>query len=170
MRAIIVREPGDETVLQLGDAPPPALGPAEIRIRVRATAVNRADLLQRQGMYPPPPGASEILGMECAGDVIEMGPGAVGLRPGERVMALLPGGGYAEEACVDHGSVIPLPDGMSYEEGGAFPCKIAPDFVHKYSNGGQSSKCQATGTSTRSTGRPQRYSSVVENSSPTRHQ
>src|SRR5262245_64243553 len=121
MRAIIVREPGDETVLQLGAAPPPALGPADVRIRVRATAVNRADLLQRQGMYPPPSGASEILGLECAGDVVEMGPDAHGFRPGERVMALLAGGGYAEEACVDHGSVIPLPDGMSYGEGGAFP-------------------------------------------------
>src|SRR5262245_11160451 len=121
MRAIIVREPGDETVLELGDAPPPALGPAEVRIRVRATAVNRADLLQRQGMYPPPPAASEMLGLECAGDVIEAGPDAAGFRPGDRVMALLAGGGYAEETCVDHGSVIPLPDGMTYEEGGAFP-------------------------------------------------
>src|SRR5262249_57570890 len=72
MRAIIVREPGDETVLQLGDAPPPALGPADVRIRVRATAVNRAALLQRQGMYPPPSGASEILGLEGAGDLVGM--------------------------------------------------------------------------------------------------
>ena len=63
MRAILVREPGDESVLQLGEAPPPALGPADVRIRVRATAVNRADLLQRQGMYPPPPGASS--GARC---------------------------------------------------------------------------------------------------------
>jgi putative PIG3 family NAD(P)H quinone oxidoreductase len=121
MRAIIVREPGDESVLTLGDAPRPVLGPADLRIRVRATAINRADLLQRQGLYPPPPGASDILGMECAGDVIELGPEARGFRPGERVMALLPGGGYAEEACVHHGSAIPLPDAMSYEEGGAFP-------------------------------------------------
>jgi putative PIG3 family NAD(P)H quinone oxidoreductase len=121
MRAIVIREPGDETVLVLGEAPRPALGPADVRIHVRATALNRADLLQRQGMYPAPPGASDILGMECAGDVVETGPEAREFRPGERVMALLPGGGYAEEACVDHGSVIPLPDAMSYEEGGAFP-------------------------------------------------
>jgi putative PIG3 family NAD(P)H quinone oxidoreductase len=121
MRAIIAREPGDETVLVLGEAPRPVLGSADVRIRVRATAVNRADLLQRQGMYPPPPGASDIIGMECAGDVVETGPEAHGFRPGERVMALLPGGGYAEEACVHYGSVMPLPDTMSYEEGGAFP-------------------------------------------------
>src|SRR5207249_4905607 len=69
MRAIVIREPGDESVLQMGEAPSPVLGPADLRIRVRATAVNRADLLQRQGLYPPPPGASPILGMEGAGGV-----------------------------------------------------------------------------------------------------
>src|SRR6187397_209608 len=106
MRAILIREPGDETVLVLGDTPAPTMRPADVRIRVRATAVNRADLLQRQGMYPPPPGASSILGLECAGDVQEMGPAVRGLRVGQRVMALLAGGGYAEEAVVDHGSVM----------------------------------------------------------------
>ncbi len=121
MRAILVREPGDESVLTLGDAPAPVLGPADLRIRVRATAVNRADLMQRQGFYPPPPGASPILGLECAGEVIEVGPEAHRFRVGERAMALLAGGGYAEEVCVDHGSVLPVPDGMSDEEAGAFP-------------------------------------------------
>jgi putative PIG3 family NAD(P)H quinone oxidoreductase len=121
MRAILVREPGDETVLALGDAPAPPLDPADVRIRVRATAVNRADLLQRQGMYPPPPGASPILGLECAGEVLQVGPQAHGVRPGQRVMALLAGGGYAEEVCVHHGSVLPVPDGMSDDEAGAFP-------------------------------------------------
>jgi len=121
MRAILVREPGDESVLQLGDAPSPPLGRADLRIHVRATAVNRADLLQRQGMYPPPPGASPILGLECAGEVAELGSEARGVRAGQRVMALLAGGGYAEEVCVHHGSVLPVPDGMSDEEAGAFP-------------------------------------------------
>jgi putative PIG3 family NAD(P)H quinone oxidoreductase len=121
MRAILVREPGDESVLTLGDAPAPVLGPADLRIRVRATALNRADLMQRQGFYPPPPGASPILGMECAGEVIEVGPEAHGFRVGQRAMALLAGGGYAEEVCVDHGSALPVPDGMSDEEAGAFP-------------------------------------------------
>ncbi len=121
MRAIVIREPGDESVLQMGEAPSPPLGPADLRIRVRATAVNRADLLQRQGLYPPPPGASPILGMECAGEVIEVGPEARGFTRGQRVMALLPGGGYAEEAVVHHGSALPVPDVMSDEEAGAFP-------------------------------------------------
>ncbi|HZP40359.1 MAG TPA: NAD(P)H-quinone oxidoreductase [Candidatus Binatia bacterium] len=121
MRAILIREPGDESVLALGDAPAPSLGATDVRIRVRATAVNRADLLQRQGLYPPPPGASPILGLECAGEVTEVGAAVPGVRPGERVMALLPGGGYAEEAVVDHGSVLRVPDGMSAEEAGAFP-------------------------------------------------
>ncbi len=121
MRAIVIREPGDESVLQLGEAPSPPLGPADLRIRVRATAVNRADLLQRQGLYPPPPGASPILGLECAGEVIEAGPEARGFAPGQRVMALLPGGGYAEEAVVHHGSALPVPDTMSDEQAGAFP-------------------------------------------------
>jgi len=121
MRAILVREPGDESVLGLGEAPAPVLGPAELRIRVRTTAVNRADLMQRQGLYPPPPGASPILGLECAGEVVEVGPQAHGFHVGERVMALLAGGGYAEEVCVDHGSALAVPDSMSDEEAGAFP-------------------------------------------------
>jgi putative PIG3 family NAD(P)H quinone oxidoreductase len=121
MRAIVIREPGDESVLVVGDAPSPPVGPGDVRIRVRATAVNRADLLQRQGMYPPPPGASPILGLECAGDVTEVGAGVRGTRVGQRVMALLAGGGYAEEAVVDQGAVMPIPDGMTYEEAGAFP-------------------------------------------------
>jgi putative PIG3 family NAD(P)H quinone oxidoreductase len=121
MRAIVIREPGDESVLQMGEAPSPALGPADLRIRVRTTAVNRADLLQRQGLDPPPPGVSPILGMECAGEVVEVGPEARGFRPGQRVMALLPGGGYAEEAVVHHGSALSVPETMSDEEAGAFP-------------------------------------------------
>src|SRR5213080_1338008 len=110
MRAILVREPGDERVLVVGDAPRPPLGAADVRIRVRAAGVNRADLLQRQGLYPPPPGASPLLGLECAGEIAELGASAQGWRVGQRVMALLPGGGYADEAVVHHGSVLPVPD------------------------------------------------------------
>jgi putative PIG3 family NAD(P)H quinone oxidoreductase len=121
MHAMLVREPGDERVLAWGEAPPPPLGPADVRIRVRATAVNRADLLQRQGLYPPPPGASPILGLECAGTVLETGPEATRFRPGHRVMALLAGGGYAEEAVVHHGSVLAVPEALSDDEAGAFP-------------------------------------------------
>jgi putative PIG3 family NAD(P)H quinone oxidoreductase len=130
MRAIVVREPGGEDVLQLGDAPAPSLGPADVRIRVRTTAVNRADLLQRMGFYPPPPGASPILGLECAGDVVEVGPAARDVARGARVMALLPGGGYAEEAVVHHGSVLEVPPAMTDEEAGAF----MEVFLTAYSN------------------------------------
>src|SRR5262245_15345812 len=130
MRAIVIREPGDEDVLVMGEVPSPPLGPADVRIRVIATAVNRADLLQRQGMYPPPPGASEVLGLECAGTVAEVGPEARGFAVGDRVMALLAGGGYAEEAVVHHGSVLKVPQAMSDDEAGAFP----EAFLTAYSN------------------------------------
>src|SRR5882724_9626305 len=92
MKAIVFDTPGPEDVLKIGDVPSPPMGAEEIRIRVRATAVNRADLLQRQGMYPPPPGASPILGLECAGEVAECGAKVRGFTVGERVMALLPRG------------------------------------------------------------------------------
>src|SRR2546428_13631083 len=121
MRAIVIREPGDESVLQMGEAPSPALGPADLRIRVRTTAVNRADLLQRQGLYPPPPGVSPILGPECAGEVLEVGPEARRFTPGQRVMALLPAGGYPGEAAVHPGSALPAPETISDEPAGAVP-------------------------------------------------
>jgi putative PIG3 family NAD(P)H quinone oxidoreductase len=130
MRAIVIREPGDEDVLVMGDVPSPPLGPADVRIRVTATAVNRADLLQRQGMYPPPPGASDILGLECAGTVAEMGAEVRGFALGDRVMALLAGGGYAEEAVVHHGSGLKVPQAMSVDEAGAFP----EAYLTAYSN------------------------------------
>jgi len=104
-----------------GDAPRPELRAGELRIAVAATAVNRADLMQRRGLYPPPPGASPILGLECAGRVLELGPGATGFAVGDRVMALLAGGGYAEEACVDAGSVMPVPAQLSLVEAAAIP-------------------------------------------------
>src|SRR5688572_27593575 len=103
MRAVVFDEPGDESVLRVGEVEAPALGPGDLRIRVAGAGVNRADLLQRRGMYPPPPGASPVLGLECAGEVIEVGARAAGWRPGERAMALLAGGGYAEEVVVDAG-------------------------------------------------------------------
>ncbi len=121
MQAIVVDAPGDESVLKLGDAPAPALRPGSIRIATRAAGVNRGDLLQRQGLYPPPPGASEIIGLECAGEVVEVADDVHGWKAGDRAMALLPGGGYAAEAVVDAGSAMPIPDGLSYAEGAALP-------------------------------------------------
>lgn len=121
MRAVIFESPGDESVLRIGEADAPALGAGDLRIRVAATAVNRADLLQREGRYPPPAGASPILGLECAGEVIEVGADVRGWQAGDRAMALLPGGGYAEEVVVHHGSAMHVPDALSDVEAGAMP-------------------------------------------------
>ena len=130
MRAITLDHFGDESVMHVGDAPRPAMVDGAIRIRVRATAVNRADLLQRQGHYPPPPGASEILGLECAGDVIEST--ASSFRAGDRAMALLPGGGYAEEVVVDAGSAMRVPEALSWEEAGAIPEVFLTAFLNVF--------------------------------------
>ena len=121
MRAVLIDHPGDESVLRIGEIDPPSMTDDQLRIRLRTTAINRADLLQREGQYPPPPGASPVLGMECAGEVSEIGARVSGWRIGERVMALLPGGGYAEEAVVHHGSAMRVPDALSDEEAGAIP-------------------------------------------------
>ena len=93
-------------MLVLGDAPDPRPAPGEVLIDVAATAVNRADLLQRRGFYPPPPGASTILGLECSGTIAELGAGVTGWHVGDRVCALLPGGGYAERATAHAGSLL----------------------------------------------------------------
>jgi putative PIG3 family NAD(P)H quinone oxidoreductase len=132
MKAIVFDAPGTEDVLRFGEAPAPPLGSEDIRIRVHATAVNRADLLQRQGMYPPPPGASPILGLECAGEVVEVGSGVAGWQVGSRAMALLAGGGYAQEVVVHHGSALPVPPGMSMEEAGGFPEVFLTAFLNLF--------------------------------------
>src|SRR3954470_22367994 len=106
MRAAIV----EGKAFRIADIDPPVSGPDDLRIRVHATAVNRADLLQRDGHYPPPPGASEIIGLECAGVVIEIGETVSGWSKGDRAMALLAGGGYAEEVVVHAGSAMHVPD------------------------------------------------------------
>lgn len=136
MRAIVCDRPGGPEVLRFGHAPAPALGPGRVRIAVRATSVNRADLLQRRGLYPPPPSASEILGLECAGVVVEVAENVRGWRPGERVMALLPGGGYAEQAVVDARSLIPVPEGLSDAEAGATPEVFLTAFLNLFLLGG----------------------------------
>ncbi len=128
MRAIIV----DNGTLAPGDAPRPTLGPDDLRISVRATAVNRADLLQAAGHYPPPPGASELLGLECAGIVSEVGANVSGWSVGERAMALLPGGGYAEEVAVHAGSAIRVPDVLSDEEAAAVPEVFLTAFLNLF--------------------------------------
>ncbi len=120
MKAITIEEPGDESCMKLAEVEAPAMRPGCVRIRVAATSVNRADLLQRQGLYPPPPGASPILGLECAGEVIEIADDAADFAVGDRVMALLSGGGYAEEVVVAAGSVMRIPERLSYLEAAGF--------------------------------------------------
>jgi tumor protein p53-inducible protein 3 len=132
MIAVTVAQPGDETQLKLAEVPDPILGPRDLLIRVRYTALNRADLLQRQGMYPPPPGASAILGLECAGEVIEVGREVSGWQRGDRAMALLAGGGYAQKAVVHHGSAMHVPDALSDEEAGAMPEVFLTAFLNLF--------------------------------------
>ncbi|MAJ61509.1 MAG: NADPH:quinone oxidoreductase [bacterium TMED88] len=136
MKAILFEKPGSEDVLFWGDAPAPELLPGMIRIQVAATALNRADLLQRQGFYPPPAGASEILGLECSGVVSEIAEGVSGFRIGDRVMALLPGGGYAEEVVVDAGSVMRVPDHIDLVEAAALPEVLLTVFLNVFEIGG----------------------------------
>jgi tumor protein p53-inducible protein 3 len=118
MRAIVIRAPGGPEVLELGDVPDPRPGPGELLVRVRAAGVNRADLLQRLGRYPAPPGEPETLGLEIAGEVLEP---AAPFQPGDRVMALLGGGGYAELARVPTAQAMPVPEGMSFAGAAAIP-------------------------------------------------
>ena len=121
MRAVIFDRPGDELVLRVADVPSPQVRPGELLLRVAATALNRADLLQRQGKYPPPPGESGILGLECAGEVVEVGSGVEGWRRGDRAMALLAGGGYAEEVAVPAACAMPVPARLSLVDAAAVP-------------------------------------------------
>ncbi len=121
MRAVVVTRPGGPEVLawhQVGD-PVPAAG--EVLVEVAASAVNRADLLQRQGHYDPPPGSSPYLGLECSGTVSALGPGVGGWAVGDEVCALLSGGGYAERVAVPVGQLLPVPAGVSLVEAAALP-------------------------------------------------
>jgi putative PIG3 family NAD(P)H quinone oxidoreductase len=136
MKAILVDEPGDETHLKLGECEAPELVPGALRIRVAAAGVNRADLLQRQGFYPPPPGASPILGLECAGEVVEVASDVVGWAPGDRAMALLAGGGYAQEVVVSAGAAMRVPEALSYEEAAALPEVLLTVFLNVFQLGG----------------------------------
>jgi len=121
VKAIICSGIGGPEVLELAEVPEPTPGEREVAITVRATALNRADLLQRRGLYPPPPGASPLLGLECSGVVSELGPGATRFTAGARVMALLAGGGYAEKVVVHEDVLLPMPERLSFEEAAAVP-------------------------------------------------
>ena len=121
MRAVVITEPGGPEVLQVQDVPDPLLGPGEVLVRVAATALNRADLLQRQGNYPPPPGASPYPGMECSGTIAALGDDVAGWNVGDEVCALLAGGGYAELVAVPVGQLMPMPADLSLVDAAALP-------------------------------------------------
>jgi tumor protein p53-inducible protein 3 len=132
VKAVLFDQPGPEDVLRLGDFPDPLPGPADLLINVKFAGVNRADLMQRQGLYPPPPGASPILGLECSGVVAAVGHEVRGWREGDRVMALLPGGGYAEKAVVHYGSAMHVPSTLTDHEAAAIPEVYLTAFLNLF--------------------------------------
>ncbi|HEX5427594.1 MAG TPA: NAD(P)H-quinone oxidoreductase, partial [Pedococcus sp.] len=121
MKAITIPEPGEADALVPADVPTPDPAHDQVRIRVAAAGVNRADVMQRKGFYPPPPGAPEYPGLEVSGTVDALGEGVDGWRVGDEVCALLAGGGYAEHVCVAAGQVLPVPSGVSLEDAAALP-------------------------------------------------
>lgn len=121
MRAVIAIEPGDTDVLKVVERPDLTAGPGELLVRVAATAVNRADVLQRKGLYAPAEGVSDVLGLEASGSVEAIGEGVEGWAEGDGVCAIMPGGGYAEQFVIDASVALPLPPGLSPIEAAAVP-------------------------------------------------
>jgi len=121
MYAVTVREPGGPEMLRWEQVPDPEPQAGEVLVEVTASAVNRADIMQRQGHYPPPPGASPYLGLECSGTVRALGQGVSGWAEGQQVCALLAGGGYAERVAVPGAQLLPVPAGLSLLEAAALP-------------------------------------------------
>ena len=121
MHAITIPEPGGPEALVWDEVPDPVPGEGEVLVEVVAGAVNRADVLQRQGFYDPPPGASPYPGLECSGRIAALGPGVSGWAVGDEVCALLSGGGYAEKVAVPAGQLLPVPEGISLVQAAALP-------------------------------------------------
>jgi NADPH:quinone reductase-like Zn-dependent oxidoreductase len=121
MHAVVISEPGGPEVLQWTEVADPRPGPGEVLLEVAAAGVNRADLMQRQGLYPPPAGAPPYPGLECSGTVTALGDGVTGWHIGEQVCALLSGGGYAEQVSVPAGQLLPVPKGSTLIEAAALP-------------------------------------------------
>src|SRR6202035_5748367 len=116
MTVIEIAAPGGPEQLKPNKRPVPQPGDQEVLVRVAAAGVNRPDVMQRQGRYPPPPGASDLPGMEVAGEIVEIGPDASGVSVGDKVTALLPGGGYAEYAVASAVLCLPVPEGLTMIE------------------------------------------------------
>ena len=121
MYAITVSEPGGPDALRWTEVPDPVAGPGEVVLDVVASAVNRADIMQRQGFYPPPPGAPEIIGLECSGRIASLGEGVTGWAVGDEVCALLAGGGYAEKVAVPAAQLLPIPAGVDLVTAAGLP-------------------------------------------------
>jgi len=136
MRAIVIESPGGPDVLQMGDLPDPTPAPGELLVRVHATALNRMDLMQREGRYPVPPDAPDTLGVEVAGEVVGWGDGVTGWSRGDRVCALLLGGGYAELVTFPAAMAIPIPANLSYEQAAAIPEVFLTAYLNLFDLGG----------------------------------
>jgi len=135
MKAVLVTHPGGPEGLTLGDAPDPVPAPHELLIKVKAAGVNRADVLQRQGKYPPPAGASEILGMELSGEVIAKGHDVTEFKIGDRIMALVTGGAYAELCAVPEATALPVPQGMDFEHAAGVPEAFVTAWLNLFDQG-----------------------------------
>jgi putative PIG3 family NAD(P)H quinone oxidoreductase len=121
MRAVVITQPGGPEVLRQEEVPDPVAGPGEVLVEVAAAGLNRADIMQRQGHYPPPPGAPPYPGMECSGRVIALGPEVTSWQVGDEVCALLGGGAYAEKVAVPQGQLLPVPEGVPLVDAAALP-------------------------------------------------
>jgi NADPH:quinone reductase-like Zn-dependent oxidoreductase len=134
MKAVLVNS--DRQSLYIGDWAEPEMGPEDLIVRVKATALNRADLMQKAGKYPPPQGESPILGLEMAGIVERVGSKVIKWKEGDRVCALLPGGGYAEKVKIPGEMAIPIPEGISFEEAAAIPEVFLTAYLNVFMLGG----------------------------------
>ncbi len=132
MRAVVIEQPGGPDVLKLREVPDPEPGPGEVVVTTVAAGVNRADLMQREGFYPPPAGAPPWPGMECSGRISAIGPDVSGWQRGDEVCALLSGGGYAEQVAVPAGQLLPIPAGVTLPDAAALPeaaCTVYSNVV-----------------------------------------
>ncbi len=135
MRAIEIRHPGGPDVLTVAERPMPRVGPGDVLIRVQAAGVNRPDVMQRLGHYPPPPGASDIPGLEVAGVIAEVATGVTAWRTGDRVCALVAGGGYAEYCVAPAGQCLPIPTGLDAVAAAALPEAVFTVWTNVFERG-----------------------------------
>ena len=136
MTAIVIVAPGGPEALQAVEIPVPRPGPGQLLLKAAAAGVNRPDVLQRQGRYPVPPGASPLPGLEAAGEVVAIGPGTHRFKSGDRVTALLNGGGYAQYAIIEEGAALPIPGGLPVQEAAAMPETLFTVWHNVFQRGG----------------------------------